>query len=134
MSISLKDVFTSMKDEDKGPQPSKHGRILFILSDYDSDFSPLIVGHEGFYIDEEISSIGHKEVAEIIPMPKEFQQSETGFFVWEGEVDWECVSGGGWGYESPSEYDMTLDKGTVRKATSADLALARGDFHIPSAK
>lgn len=125
--------FLRARDENEGkePAPSKHGRILFVTSDYDNDFKPLIVGHEGYYIDQEITEIGHVDVAEMISMPPEFQQEPypCGFFVWEGDVDWECL-GGSW-EGTPAEYQITLEKGKVRKATVDDLALARGDFHIP---
>jgi hypothetical protein len=112
-------------------KPSPAGKILFVISAYDLDWKPLIMGHEGFYIHEEIQNIGHEDVAALIPMPAEdvvpSKELEGGIFVWKGDVAWHRMSGG---YESPPEYDMHLDNGSVRRAVLSDMDMADG-FPMP---
>lgn len=108
-------------------KPSPAGKILFFISDYEIEWTPRIVGHDGFFIDEEIQAIGHVDVAGLIPMPKGGLETEAGLFVWEGDVTWDNVAS----YESGPEYELSLDGGTIRRATAADTDIAR-NFELPS--
>ncbi len=108
---------------------AEKGKILFVVSDLDVDWKPLIIGYEGDFIGEEILKVGHAEVGDLIPMPNHIDLiTRAGIYIWEGEADWghagisDC---GSW-----PAFDLSLGHGTTRLAKDEDLELA-ANFHIP---